>query len=419
MNETIYRVRPTPVDTYLGNPHKGCCTFQHFNGDPLFPGRGWSEEGPVEFPSLAAIPETDGVGRQRVPRAVEGYLPTTVSYCRWFWEKLEPEPGKYDFSVVENSLEVCKQRGQTLAVRLMAFGSFRQPQLPTWYLKKYPTTAREHKSAKMLYPDHNSKEYLDQWGNLLREFGRRFDGHAFLETVDLAYIGPWGEGDGEISYAQCVRFTKVYQEAHHQTPLMVNLDNLQFKAAIDCGVFGWRCDCYGDLRAGGTPQVRKDLAWNHHCDAYPQAVIQAGATDAWKKGPVHFEACGVPMDWYLQGYDLDFILQQGLKFHGTYFMSKYTKLPEPWMEQLAAFCRKLGYRFMLRQALIQEQVKAGGDFRFECWIENTGVAPLYRKYDLALRLRQGDREEIVTLPEQDVHTWLPGDNGSTPKAKSA
>ena len=33
MAENIVRVRPTPSNAYLGNPHKGICTFQHFNGD--------------------------------------------------------------------------------------------------------------------------------------------------------------------------------------------------------------------------------------------------------------------------------------------------------------------------------------------------------------------------------------------------
>ena len=50
MPEVIRRVRPTPVEDYLSNPHRGCCTFQHFNGDELFAGTSWSEAGPTEFP---------------------------------------------------------------------------------------------------------------------------------------------------------------------------------------------------------------------------------------------------------------------------------------------------------------------------------------------------------------------------------
>ena len=47
MRPDTHRIRPTPIDHYLGNPHKGLCTFQHFNGDALYPGNFWSEEGPL------------------------------------------------------------------------------------------------------------------------------------------------------------------------------------------------------------------------------------------------------------------------------------------------------------------------------------------------------------------------------------
>src|SRR5437016_3231033 len=105
MAEVVRRVRPTPSDKFLANPHKGCCTFQRFNGDPLFEGTTWSEEGPLKFPV-------------RKPDVVDGYLPSTVAYLRWFWDVFEREEGKYDFSVIEKSIETAKTRGQTVALRI-------------------------------------------------------------------------------------------------------------------------------------------------------------------------------------------------------------------------------------------------------------------------------------------------------------
>jgi len=96
MAEHYVRVRPAPTEDYLANPHKGCCTFQHFNGDELFPDATWSEEGPTEFPPLGGRRAPSGEGGS----VVKGYLPTTVAYCRWFWRLMEPEKGKLDFSVI-------------------------------------------------------------------------------------------------------------------------------------------------------------------------------------------------------------------------------------------------------------------------------------------------------------------------------
>ena len=80
--EVLKKVRPEPSTGFILNPHKGLTTFQAFNGDPLFPGYTWREEGPLRFDF-----------RKQVPRFSAGYLPTTVSYCRWFWVNFEPENG--------------------------------------------------------------------------------------------------------------------------------------------------------------------------------------------------------------------------------------------------------------------------------------------------------------------------------------
>ena len=45
----------------------------------------------------------------------------------------------------------------------------------------------------------------------------------------------------------------------------------------------------------------------------------------------------------------------------------------------------------------------------QSWIENVGVAPIYRRYNFALRLKQGDHEEIIVLDDIDIRKWLPGD----------
>jgi hypothetical protein len=46
-------------------------------------------------------------------------------------------------------------------------------------------------------------------------------------------------------------------------------------------------------------------------------------------------------------------------------------------------------------------------FKFNLWIDNCGVAPIYRPYKLALRFRQGKDAAIVHCA-QDIRTWMPG-----------
>ena len=383
MSETVRRVRPTPSNAFLANPHKGCCTFQHFNGDELFPGTTWSEEGPLEFPA-------------RKSEYHDGYLPSTVSYCRWFWDIFEREEGAYDFSVIDKSIETAKARGQTLAIRVMAFGSPGQPMVPKWYSAKHPMQPIVHKVSKAAFPVHDSKEYLEKYGNLIRECGRRYDGNPQIESMDVGYIGPWGEGDGEMSIEQMHRFNQVHREAFPTTTRLIEICGEQGKVGMEYAA-GWRWNCYGDLGDSGSTDVLKACSWNHTFDMYPETLVN-NAGDNWKKFPVHCETCGVPLDWYQRGYDIDFILEQGLKYHTTYFMPKYTRIPEAWRDKINAFCRRIGYRFVYRQALFGTPVKGGARFRFHSWIDNVGCAPIYRKYEFALRLRQGDHYRHQHVP---------------------
>ena len=71
-------IHPQRIDDVLVNPGMGIQTFQRFNGDPLNEGVRWSEEGPTAALAPGSAPD--------FPRS-------TISYCRWFWETLEPSQG--------------------------------------------------------------------------------------------------------------------------------------------------------------------------------------------------------------------------------------------------------------------------------------------------------------------------------------
>ena len=100
-------VHPKLIQDVLVNPGMGIQTFQRFNGDALNTGVKWSEEGPIE--SLAASGS-----------AVD-FPPSTIAYCRWFWETLEPEQGKVGWEIIDRALADAARHGQALAIRLMPY----------------------------------------------------------------------------------------------------------------------------------------------------------------------------------------------------------------------------------------------------------------------------------------------------------
>jgi hypothetical protein len=392
-DEVIQRIRPQESDRYLANPHRGTTTFQRFNGDDLYPGLSWNDsEGPVEFkPSTANLTN---------PR----YPDTTISYCRWLWSVIEPEKGTFRWDIIDGALKAARDHGQTLQMRIQPFiGN----STPDWYWALGAAVDGKASRRRQKEPDHNDPLYLKHWGDIIRAFGERYDGHPDLESFDLAYGGSCGEMGGNATPETGARLADVYLESFKKTTLVSMLNTPGGTYAMkEHPSVGWRADCYGDVHTEGRGAVPDGLCWNHMYDEYPKSIWKCGAADRWRTAPVTLETCWTVGYWYKNGWDLDWIIDQGYKYHLSVFMPKSSFIPEAWTEKVDAFNKRMGYRFVLRQMTLPLDAKPGAEMPVEVWIDNVGVAPIYRPYKLAFRFSQGKRREIVQLAA-DVRTWMP------------
>jgi len=380
--EVIQRVRPKESHANLLNPHKGTTTFQRFNGAPLFPGLTWDDEhGPEVFEPFD--------GNLANPQ----YPDTTLAYCRWTWRSLEPEKGRFRWDIVDGALEAGRVRGQTVQVRVQPYVGA----MPDWY---WALGARALVGGKMegrREPDANDPLYTEHWGDFVRAFAARYDGHPDLESFDIAYAGPCGETGGNATSDTAASLTDIYLHGFRRTQLVSMLGTHGCAHAASTGRrIGWRADCFGDLSRAKAPGiVPDDLCWCHMLDAYPKEVARCGVADAWKTAPVTLETCWTVGHWVREGWDIDWILDQGLKYHLSVFMPKSSYIPDEVREKIDAFNRRMGYRFVLRQMILPLEAKPGQRIAFEMFVDNVGVAPIYRPYRLAFRFRQGDEEHIV------------------------
>jgi len=391
--EVIQRVRPKESFAYLGNPHKGTTTFQRLNGDPLYDGTTWDDRGaPVEFPPFDGNLKNDR------------YPDTTLAYCRWLWSVIEPEKGKYRWDIIESAMEAARVRGQTVQVRVQPYVG---DDMPEWYWQMGGVRQRKPDKRGVYEPDHNRAAYATHWGDFIRAFARRFDGHPSLESFDIAYGGPFGEMGGNATKATAAKLVDIYLRSFRKTHILSMLGTHGCAyAATKNRRTGWLADCFGDVRTEGHGSVPDGLCWNHMHDEYPRKVFEDGVQDAWKTAPVTLETCWTVGHWYEQGWDIDWILEQGLKYHLSVFMPKSSYIPDEWMDKIEWFNRRMGYRFVLRQMILPLEAKPGRGIRVHVWIDNVGVAPIYRRYRFAYRFRQGDRAAVVHS-KQDIRKWMP------------
>ena len=89
--------------------------------------------------------------------------------------------------------------------------------------------------------------------------------------------------------------------------------------------------------------------WSHMFDYYPEGIVNFGMHDAWKKAPVSFEVCWVMQHWKNKGWDVDYIIDQSLKWHISSFNGKSSAVPEEWWPQVNRWLKQMGYRFVLRK----------------------------------------------------------------------
>jgi hypothetical protein len=143
-------------------------------------------------------------------------------------------------------------------------------------------------------------------------------------------------------------------------------------------------------------------------EVYPQQVVRAGIQDVWQRSPVSLEVCFTVAGWKEKGYDVDYILDQALRWHVSSVNIKSSPIPSEWKRQFESFQKRMGYRFILRRFEFPTAVSAGSMMPIHMWWLNAGVAPVYKEFSLAIELRSSNSATIIRIPV-DVRKWLPGD----------
>jgi Domain of unknown function (DUF4832) len=344
-------------------------------------------------------------------RNLPSWIPSRVYYVRWGWRDLEPKPGELNTTLLDKTLAQAHHAGQSLAFRVMCCASGPKEQYHPEWLKQVGGRVYQgdYEKTPVEVPDLDDPTVLEYHLKLIRALGQRYDGHPDLDHVDLGSVGWWGEWHMSGSSTAkmptpetCRKIVDTYFESFKKTPLLMLIGGgEQLRYAAGRGA-GWRADCLGDL--GGFSST-----WSHMKKGYPQWVQEGNLEETWKHAPVAYESGWDARYWVKEKWPLRYIFNYALATHASYLNNKSAPLPQDpnVRPEVERFLKRLGYRFVLREASYSADVAPGASLTIESSWQNLGSAPCYRPYRLAWRLKAGTQEFITA--DVPVNGWMPGD----------
>jgi len=288
-------VRFKETDEVLTNPGIGFMTFGQFNGDNS---KSNGDNGRINVD----ISKKDGSSFNGKLENID-YPMTSIAYFRLDWRVLEPEMGKYNWSLIDQVLKTAHERRQTLLLRIAPYAGGPERDVPDWYRAMVGGPDLWPGQAKWRV-DANDPRYAEYFGKFITALGKRYDGHPDLEAVDLAIVGFWGEGAGSTMLAQETMETLVnaYTDNFRKTPLIMLLgDKKTNKYGLSRANVGWRVDCLGDVGFPHDYPVKHkgNPGWAIMENSIPQGIINTGMKVTWEKAPVSLEICHNLKQWKL------------------------------------------------------------------------------------------------------------------------
>lgn len=355
-------------------------------------------------------------------------------YIRMMWQHFEPQEGEFAWEKLDRILECANKRGQSVDLRLMltypghkecSAGELEMDPdciayetLPDWLLEQVNThTTDVFADAEYPIPDWSDAVFIEKHTTLIQALGEKYNNHPDLNSLDIGSVGAWGEWHiyGASQYMPTLQEQKdvidLYKTAFPNTPLLAGADSFYIEESSDFGELstylrdaiktGWRGDSWG------LPYFNDER----------YQAIHDWMPDAWKTNPVNIETSDILSTW--SGANIDPSQEQATKdvqsafddaieWHVSQINLKGDSIPDAFSETFKEMSKKLGFRLVLRKAVLPESILSNTPLSLALEWENVGIAPPYRDFRIALQIKdQLGEVKAQTISEQSVKGWLP------------
>lgn len=217
---------------------------------------------------------------------------------------------------------------------------------------------------KTWVPDYDSELFMEKFSEFLEAAAERYDGQEWVDFIEVASFGSWGEGHTHMSWpAEITRETRInhinmYNDIFKETQIVVPRSCVKDTSAEPLALE------YGFAVGDWTIQVPG-------ISSRPEGeMVDRDITDRfYKTNPVALEhhPYTVPLETYYDSVNI------GHASWARLHCNPYSAKDSEWTDKITL---RLGYRFVFEEVDLSG-IRAGGEAEVSFKIKNAGAAPNY------------------------------------------
>ena len=333
-------------------------------------------------------------------------------YLRFDWADIEKSEGVFDWGYFDEIFEKWGGAGYRFSFRPCTYEGQGIPlATPEWVFDagaeyKIFNGARE--------PEYGDPVFLDKLEAFMAEFGRKYNGHPLVETVDIGTYGIWGEGHNWLGSDKAwplwvmKRHVDLHVKYFPDTQILMNDEMINHRGSFpneeNLELMGYAVDRGIGLRDDSICVIS-------HVERFGYSTLHT---------PFMFDHFNetAPIDLELEHYSgiAENVLKQGFPFLDAMCRTRCTfagfhGYPRPWLAKYPDFteycANRLGYWYFIEGAELPP-MKQGAANRAALHFSNRGFSRAYWPYEAKLRLQKDGFVKDYDLPI-DHRSWAPGD----------
>ncbi len=296
--------------------------------------------------------------------------------------------------------------------------------VPRVYLDWDGSAGKQYWSTDMHTFDYDSPAFQQRLERLVAKLGEAWDDDPRIFAIQMGLIGHFGEHHNPApTIEQRKLLTEAFQKAFKNKPVLVRHNDAEFMQAG----FGIYYDTFANISREPPAGPKDQFPWQAthiYRDVWKHAPIEGEVEYNWQQqresskpnetfGRSPDETMTVPV---YRRYMIDKIR----RYHASYlgWIHNYNDSNNEVLAGAAEIQKAFGYRYVLDFASYPIAVKPGQNLKVKLTVRNTGSAPFYLDWPVAVGLLDPETKKLIwssPLAGIDIRKWLPGEDWDSEK----